>query len=109
MIKWYRAKFEDELDKICQDVIDLLSHTLIVNSTQADANLVQDGRQRSQSKMAAETEAHRKNIDIKKSQIDQKKREILQIMDENEEGADVFAAHPTTPATICFFCFVLPF
>lgn len=35
--------------------------------------------------MAAETEAHRKNIEIKKSQIDQKKREILQIMDENEE------------------------
>ena len=36
-------------------------------------------------KMAAETETHRKNIEIKKSQIDQKKREILQIIEENEE------------------------
>lgn len=35
--------------------------------------------------MAAETETHRKNIEIKKSQIDQKKREILQIIEENEE------------------------
>ncbi len=35
--------------------------------------------------MAAEKETHRKNIEIKKSQIDQKKREILQIIEENEE------------------------
>ena len=33
--------------------------------------------------MAKETEEHRKNIEIKKSQIDQKKREIVTIMDEN--------------------------
>lgn len=36
-------------------------------------------------KMAKETEEHRKNIEIKKSQIDQKKREIVTIMDENQE------------------------
>lgn len=35
--------------------------------------------------MAKETEEHRKNIEIKKSQIDQKKREILTIIQENEE------------------------
>jgi len=39
LIKWYRAKFEHELDDICQDVIDLLNNTLIVNSTQTDAKV----------------------------------------------------------------------
>ena len=39
LIKWYRAKFEHELHDICQDVIDLLNNTLIVNSTQADAKV----------------------------------------------------------------------
>lgn len=39
LIKWYRAKFEHELNDICQDVIDLLNNTLIVNSTQPDAKV----------------------------------------------------------------------
>lgn len=39
LIKWYREKFEYELDEICQDVINLLSNTLIVNSTQTDAKV----------------------------------------------------------------------
>ena len=33
LIRWYRQKFEHELDDICNDVIELLSNTLIVNST----------------------------------------------------------------------------
>ena len=35
--------------------------------------------------MAKETEEHRKNIEIKKSQIMQKRREILTIKKENQE------------------------
>jgi 14-3-3 protein epsilon len=33
LIKWYRNKFEIELNEICEDVITLLENTLIVNST----------------------------------------------------------------------------
>lgn len=33
LIKSYRAKIEGELDGICQDAIDLLTNTLISNST----------------------------------------------------------------------------
>lgn len=36
-------------------------------------------------KMAKETEDHRKQIEIKNNLIDQKKREIKQIMEENVE------------------------
>jgi len=39
LIRWYRTKFECDLDDICSDVIDLLSNTLIVNSTQTDAKV----------------------------------------------------------------------